>query len=285
MTPCTSCGSDVTGKKFCQNCGTPVQATGVPATNNHPAPAFCSSCGRQGAPGERFCSNCGTQLGIATPAQPAQTGYTQPGQSSPQYPPQQPYPSQYGQQPDYAQQQSYSQPQYPPQQQPYGQPQYPPQQPAYGQPQYPPQPYGQPQYPQGQGGYQPQPMVGQQPMILRCPVCMAMSPVGTPNCPSCRTNLAGVVPTPANMPQQNQQGGIMGSLGGMMQGNGGKYAMGALGGAAAVIGGEMLLGGVEHHIERGIEGDMGYDNYGERRHHDEGMLGGLGEIGRDIGLF
>ena len=77
----------------------------------------------------------------------------------------------------------------------------------------------------------------------------------------------------------------MGSLGGMMQGNAGKYAMGALGGAAAVIGGEMLLGGVEHHIERGIEGDMGYDGYGERRHNDEGMLGGLGEIGRDIGLF
>ena len=74
----------------------------------------------------------------------------------------------------------------------------------------------------------------------------------------------------------------MGSLGGMMQGNGGKYAMGALGGAAAIIGGEMLLGGVEHTIERGVEGDMGY---GERRHHDEGMLGGLGEIGRDIGLF
>ncbi len=28
-----------------------------------------------------------------------------------------------------------------------------------------------------------------------------------------------------------------------------------------------------------------FDNYGERRHRDEGMLGGLGEIGRDIGLF
>jgi len=128
-------------------------------------------------------------------------------------------------------------------------------------------------------GYQPQPMMGQQPMILRCPVCMAMSPLGTPNCPSCRTSLTGIVPTPANMPQQNQQGGIMGSLGGMMQGNGGKLAMGALGGAAAVIGGEMLLGGLEHGFEhRG-------DGYEERRDRDDGMFGGLGEIGRDIGLF
>ena len=75
----------------------------------------------------------------------------------------------------------------------------------------------------------------------------------------------------------------MGGLGGMMQGNAGKYAMGALGGAAAVIGGEMLLGGIEHHVEDRVEGDMGY---GERRHHrDEGMLGGLGEISKDLGLF
>ena len=83
------------------------------------------------------------------------------------------------------------------------------------------------------------------------------------------------------MPQQNQQG-MMGGLGGMLQGNAGKYAMGALGGAAAVIGGEMLLGGVERRIEDRVEGDMGY---GERRHRDEGMLGGLGEISKDLGLF
>lgn len=125
-------------------------------------------------------------------------------------------------------------------------------------------------------------MMGQQPMVLRCPVCMAMSPMGTPACPSCHTSLAGVVPTPANMPQPNQQG-MMGGLGGMMQGNAGKYAMGALGGAAAVIGGEMLLGGIEHRVEDRVEGDMGY---GERRHHrEEGMLGGLGEISKDLGLF
>ena len=68
----------------------------------------------------------------------------------------------------------------------------------------------------------------------------------------------------------------------MLQGNAGKYAMGALGGAAAVIGGEMLLGGVERRIEDRVEGDMGY---GERRHRDECMLGGLGEISKDLGLF
>ena len=133
-------------------------------------------------------------------------------------------------------------------------------------------------------GYQPQPMMGQQPMILHCPVCMAMSPLGTPNCPSCHTSLAGVVPTPANMPQQNQQG-MLGGLGGMMQGNAGKYAMGALGGAAAVLGGEMLLGGIEHHVENRVEGDVGYGYEEHHRRHEEGMLGGLGEISKDLGLF
>jgi hypothetical protein len=126
-------------------------------------------------------------------------------------------------------------------------------------------------------GYQPQPMMGQQPMVLRCPVCMAMAPMGTPNCVSCHTSLAGVVPTPANT--QPQQGGMMGGLGGFMQGDGGKYAMGALGGAAAVLGGEMLLHGVENSL--GGRGD-GYREGGY--HRDEGMLGGLGEIANDIGL-
>ena len=100
---------------------------------------------------------------------------------------------------------------------------------------------------------------------------MAMSPVGTTNCPSCRTGLAGVVPTPANMPVQGQQGG----LGGLMQGSGGNMAMGALGGAAAVIGGEILL----HDVERGFDRDRGY------RREDEGLLGGLGGLANDVGLF
>ena len=288
MATCTSCGNDVTGKKFCQQCGTPVQQVATPATasqaapvsstcprcnepvnpraafcnhcgsslspqavtptaapsqpttsrcpacqaevpinnafctncgqNMHapaaPASPFCTNCGHQNAPGVRFCASCGTQLGAPTStpmAQPANTGYTPllgsiPHNSS--------LPAAYGQ-PQYAQQ---------PQPQPYGQPPYPPTQ-------YPPQGQMGP-------GYQPQPMMGQQPMVLRCPVCMAMAPLGTTNCASCHTSLAGIVPTPANMPQQ--QGGMMGGLGGFMQGDGGKYAMGALGGAAAVLGGEML---------------------------------------------
>jgi Double zinc ribbon len=157
------------------------------------------------------------------------------------------------------------------------QPQYPQQ---YQQPQY-PQPYGQPQY--GQGGYQ-QPIVGQQPMMLRCPTCMAMAPLGTPYCQSCRTSLAGVVPVPANMPVQGQQGG----LGGFLQGNGGKLAAGALGGAAAVIGGQMLLNGLENSIERCVEDDMGFGGGHHHHHHreeDNGILGNLGNLADDIGLI
>src|SRR6266581_3242418 len=164
MATCTSCGSDVTGKKFCPECGTPVQLTAVPTASGSAAPAttFCSNCGKQSTPGEHFCSNCGTSLHAPSAASMTPASFIQSGQH-PQVPqPQQPYqtqsqyeqpnytapPSQYSQQP-------YSQPQ----------PQYPQQQ--YGQPQYPqqqyPQPYGQPQYPQ-QGQ-----MMGQQPMVLRCP--------------------------------------------------------------------------------------------------------------------
>ncbi len=60
----------------------------------------------------------------------------------------------------------------------------------------------------------------------------------------------------------------------MMQGSGGNMAMGALGGAAAVIGGEILL----HDVERGFDRDRG-------RREDEGLLGGLGGLANDIGLF
>lgn len=320
MVSCTSCGFDVTGKKFCPECGTPVQSpsyanaqsalpttcprcggavkpgagfcmhcgaalnasaaqyaqparpmtpppppppvaqfrvcpacqTQVASENmfctgcGHdmrvatPAQVACPSCGRQNAAGVRFCAGCGSQL---VPA--AQPGYAQPGQYPQPQQQYQPQPQQYTQ---YPQPQQQYQPQYQ-------------------------------QYPQGynQGGYQPQPMFGQQPMVLRCPTCMAMAPLGTPSCVSCRTSLAGVVPVPANT-------GV-GQQGGFLQGNGGKVAMGVLGGAAAVIGGEMLLNGIENKIEDRVEGDMGY---GERRHHhhhrDEGLLGGLGELADDIGL-
>ncbi len=317
MTTCLSCGNDVTGKKFCSQCGAPVQATSAPAaalttcprcngevqsgaafcmhcgsalnaqsptsqvayapppppsTRSCPAchaevsaqtafctncghdmhapapmasstaPAFCTNCGRQNAPGVRFCAGCGSPLTSA--AAPASS--MQSGQYPPQYP-------QY-QQAQYQQSQYQQAPQYPQ------------------------------QYPQqyGQGGYQPQPMMGQQPMVLRCPTCMALAPLGTPNCPSCRTSLAGVVPTPASMPVQGQQGG----LGGFLQGSGGQLAAGALGGAAAVIGGEMLLHGLENSIENRVEGDMGY-GYNRHHHHhrrEEGLLGELGDLANDIGL-
>jgi hypothetical protein len=52
-------------------------------------------------------------------------------------------------------------------------------------------------------------------------------------------------------------------------------AMGALGGAAAVIGGEILL----HNVERGFDRDRGYGR------EDEGLLGGLGGLANDVGLF
>lgn len=184
-----------------------------------------------------FCNTCGTSLIAGTAA------INQAPTASP--PP-------LGQ-PAYIQQNPYSQ-----------QPQYPQQAPQYGQPQYPQQPQ---QY--GQMGYQPEPMLGQQPMVLRCPVCMAMSQMGTANCPGCHTSLAGIVPTPAYLPAQGQQGG----LGGFLQGSGGNMAMGALGGAAAVIGGELLLHEIEghHHQHYGNDGNP--------------LGGGLGEIARDIGLL
>ena len=86
------------------------------------------------------------------------------------------------------------------------------------------------------------------------------------------------------MQAQGQQG-MLGGVGNFLQGNGGNMAMGALGGAAAVIGGEMLLHGVENSIENR---DMGYGEYEHHRHHrreEEGLLGGLGDIANDIGLF
>jgi hypothetical protein len=50
----------------------------------------------------------------------------------------------------------------------------------------------------------------------------------------------------------------------------------------------MLLHGVENTIEDAVEGDMGmgYGRHHHRHHHrDEGLLGDVGEIARDIGLF
>lgn len=308
MAICTSCGHDVSGKKFCPACGTPVQpqatqavsscphchgevkpgaafcmhcgsalnALAAPAVRTcptchtqvagtsafctncgqdlhaaPPAPINCARCGSQNPAGTHFCSGCGNQLSLDAAAA---TGYM---------------PS--GQYPQYVQNAQQSAPAY---QQPYPQPQYQQGQYQQGQYQQPQYPQGYAQYQYGQNPYQSQPMMGQGPMVLRCPTCMAMAPLGSPSCVSCRTSLAGVVPVPANMPMQGQQGGFL-------QGNGGKFAMGALGGVAAVVGGEMLLHGVERSIENGVEGDMGF---GRHRHRDEGLLGGLGELADDIGL-
>lgn len=299
MTTCAYCGNDVTGKKFCPECGKaveqqqPVSAALCPqcgesvkagtAFCNHcgaplraqtqanlvnatqeipPEPTLarsCPACHAEVSGGTAFCINCGHNLNApAVQAAPAATPAfcTNCGQ---QNAPGVRFCASCGSPMGQMAPTGYAQPgQYPPP-------------PQYGQP-YAPQPYPQQQYGQP---YQ------QQPMVLRCPICMAMAPMGTASCPSCHTSLAGVVPTPANLPQQGQQG-MFGNLGGMMQGNAGKYAMGALGGAAAVVGGEMLL----HGVENVFEGDRGYGGYGyEHRHREEGMLGELGELGNDIGLF
>jgi predicted amidophosphoribosyltransferase len=311
MTSCTHCGQDVTGKKFCPACGAPVQgaemapamttcprcagavkasaafcmhcgsslgaqamaAVSAPATMvSQPATRQCPACHAEVPAASAFCTNCGQ----STRSAPAVTGqlYCQScgSQNNPgarfcnncgqglASTPTAAFPAQTG---PYQQPAPYSN-------QPYGQPpsQY---QPPYAQPQYaagyPPQP--QPY----QGGYQ-------QPMVLRCPVCMAMAPLGTPACPSCHTSLAAVAPTPGAVPAQSMQGQQQGGgLGGFLQGSGGNMAMGALGGAAAVIGGEMLLHGIERDMHR-----RDYDDYRERD-RGEGLLGGLGELGNDLGLF
>lgn len=296
MVNCPSCGANVTGKKFCQQCGTPVRAANPAAASGPACPrcngavnagaAFCMHCGAalnvqtqipppppatrpcpscytEVAAASAFCTNCGHNMNVAAGAVActncgkqnnpgtkfcggcgAQLGQTRSGVMP---------------------QTNYGQP-------PSGQP-YPPQ--PYQQPQQ----YGQPQYPQG--NYPVQPMMGQPPMVLRCPTCMAMAPLGTPFCQRCRTNLAGVVPVPAQQPAQ--QGG----LGGFLQSDGGKLAAGALGGAAAVIGGQMLFNGLENAIERRVEDDMGFGGHHNHHHREEdnGILGNLGKLADDIGLI
>jgi rRNA maturation endonuclease Nob1 len=293
MASCTSCGHDVIGKKFCPECGTPVQSAESIDTQNN-ASSLCPRCKSIVKLGAAFCMHCGSSLSTQTEiaaATPTPSGQPQSltqtciachaevpkemafctncGQSmrtstEPDVPaaPVAPICASCGKQNNPGvnfcsqcgsplshgtglpgPQTMYSQPpQYS---------QYPQQTPQYAA-----------QYPQ-------QPMMNQQPMVLRCPICMAMAPLGTPNCLSCRTSLANVAPTPANMPMQNQQGG-------MFQGPGGNMAMGALGGAAAVIGGEILL----HELEHGFDRNRGYGDRG-----GDGLLGGLGDLANDVGLF
>src|SRR6266705_5875269 len=211
MTTCTSCGNDVTGKKFCPECGTPVQLRSAPMANTQLASSTCPRCNGEVKPGAAFCMHCGSSLSAAavaataTPSQPlthpcpacrtevpADSAFcTNCGQSTRvpataaaatpapsfctncghQNAPGTNFCAGCGSSLTAAQAQTGQAPYTAyPQQGPYTQ-----------QPQYPQQPYGQPQY--GQMGYQ-QPRLGQQPRLLRCPVCMAMAPMGTANCPS-----------------------------------------------------------------------------------------------------
>ena len=53
---CSNCGSDnSTGKKFCGDCGAPLE--------NH-----CPKCGAQNPAGKRFCGDCGASFDAATPS-------------------------------------------------------------------------------------------------------------------------------------------------------------------------------------------------------------------------
>lgn len=304
MIRCTHCGQDVTGKKFCPACGAPVQvveiapalttcprcagavkasaafcmhcgsslgaqavaAVSAPATMvSQPATAQCPACRAEVPAASAFCTNCGQ----STRSAPVATGPLYCQSCRAQNNPGARFCNNCGQGlvPTPA-------PGFAPQTGPY-------QQPA----QYPNQPYTQPpsqyQPPYASGYAQQQPYQGgyQQPMVLRCPVCMAMAPLGTPACPGCHTSLAAVAPTPGGVPAQSMQGQQQGGLGGFLQGSGGSMAVGALGGAAAVIGGEMLLHGIERDMHR-----RDYDDYRERD-RGEGLLGGLGELGNDLGLF
>ncbi len=227
---CPTCSTQVdSAMTFCTQCGHDMRNMCVPAS------LACTSCGRQNEASMHFCGGCGASLHRSVPAA-ASYGQANPYGAQTPHPPSQGYSQPYPQN-SYAQSSPYAQTPYPAQQ-------------SYG---------------QAQGGYTPEPMLGQQPMVLRCPTCMAQAQVGATHCTSCRTSLAGIVPTPAY--------GNQGQRGGFLQGNGGQLAMGALGGAAAVIGGEMLLHGLERRVEDGISG---------HHHRDEGLLGGIAD---DLGLF
>ena len=63
---CSNCGSDnSTGKRFCGDCGAPLE--------NH-----CPKCGAQNPAGKRFCEDCGASLDAATPAATKPRAATEP---------------------------------------------------------------------------------------------------------------------------------------------------------------------------------------------------------------
>ncbi len=61
MASCTSCGHDVTGKKFCPECGTPVQPAGSAESENN-SPGVCPRCSGVVDLGAAFCMHCGSSL-------------------------------------------------------------------------------------------------------------------------------------------------------------------------------------------------------------------------------
>src|SRR5437588_12473311 len=72
MATCTSCGHDVTGKKFCPECGTPVQPTGTVASEAD-ATSTCPRCSGTVKPGAAFCMHCGSSLSPQVVAVTAQS--------------------------------------------------------------------------------------------------------------------------------------------------------------------------------------------------------------------
>ncbi len=57
--PCPGCGTvNASGIKFCQNCGTKLEAAPPAAPAGNPCPA----CGTENPIGGKFCQNCGEKL-------------------------------------------------------------------------------------------------------------------------------------------------------------------------------------------------------------------------------
>src|SRR5260370_293617 len=65
MASCTSCGNDVTGKKFCPDCGTPVHSADSVESENI-STNVCPRCNGVVKPGTAFCMNCGSSLSTYT---------------------------------------------------------------------------------------------------------------------------------------------------------------------------------------------------------------------------
>jgi uncharacterized membrane protein YvbJ len=64
MVSCASCGHDVSGKKFCPACGTPVQSQSAQSI----AVTSCPRCHGEVKPGAAYCMHCGSALNAAGPA-------------------------------------------------------------------------------------------------------------------------------------------------------------------------------------------------------------------------